>query len=234
MRDNLREHIKTLKQQILALCTRWKKSYSDGKNWTQKHMDWLRKLKFENEFLQETLDEYVAQLDDALNKLKRYDQRIEEMAELPRYAENISKLTCFCGIKKHTALATIVEISDFNRFPTANHFAAYLGLAPGEYSSNNSGPHLGITKQGNRHIRKLLVESAQCYSRAIPGRTSVALAKRQQGNSTKVITYANKGSERLKRKYRAMIVNKPKPLAVTAVARELACFIWGMMTEHYA
>lgn len=233
MRDNLREHIKTLKQQILALCTRWKITYSDGKNWTQRHMEWLRKLKVENEFLQETLDEYVAQLDEANTKLKRYDQRIEELTELPRYAEKVSKLTCFCGVKRHTALATIVEISDFDRFPTANRFAAYLGLAPGEHTSNNSGPHLGITKQGNRHIRTLLVESAQCYARAIPGHTSIELVKRQQGNSPKVIAYANKGSERLKRRYRAMIANKPKPLAVTAIARELACFIWGMMTEHY-
>lgn len=234
MRDNTRAQIKCLKQQILALCMRWKKGYSEGKNWTKKHMVWLHHLKFENSILQEALDEYLAQLEDGLAKLKRYDQKIEEIAELPQYTEKVSKLTCFCGVKKHTALATVVEISDFNRFPSANRFAAYLGLAPGEHSSGDSISHSGITKQGNRHIRTLLIESAQSYARALPGRTSVDLAKRQQGNSAKVIAYANKGSERLKRRYRSMIAHKSKPLAVTAVARELACFMWGMMTEHYA
>ena len=175
---------------------------------------------------------HVIQLNEANARLKRYDERIEKWAKLPRYADNVSKLTCFCGVKTHVALATIAEVSDFNRFPNANRFASYLGLVPGEYSSGNTVNRLGITKQGNSHIRRLLTESAQCYSRALPGKTSAGLQKRQQGNDPKVIAYANKGNERLKRKYRSIASRKPKPLAVTATARELACFIWGMMTNH--
>ena len=233
MRDNTKDHIKQLKQRILALCMRWKKEFTGTKKpWTVAHMKWLQHLEFEDPIAQEAFDEYVIQLNEANARLKRYDERIEKLAELPRYAEKVSRLTCFCGIKTHVAMATIAEISDFDRFPSANRFAAYLGLVPGEYSSGTSVNRLGITKQGNSHIRRLLTESAQCYSRALPGKASAGLQKRQQGNDPKVIAYANKGNERLKRKYRSIAARKPKPLAVTATARELACFIWGMMTNH--
>ena len=234
MRDSAKDHAKQLKQRILALCTRQRKVFSETrKNWTKAHMKWLQHLKFENAIIQEAFDEYVIQLNEAEARLKRYDEQIEKWAKLPRYAEKVSKLTCFCGVKTQVALATIAEISDFYRFPNANRFAAYLGLVPGEHSSGNSISRLGITKQGNSHIRKLLTEAAQCYARAIPGKTSSQLRKRQQGNDSKVIAYANKGNERLKRKYRSLVFRKSsKPLAVTATARELACFIWGMMTDH--
>lgn len=233
MRDNTKEHIKQLKQRILALCMRWRKEFhGTKKNWTIAHMKWLQHLKFENEIAQEAFDEYVIQLNEAIERVKRYDAKIEKWAQLPRYAEKVSKLTCFCGIKTHVALATIAEVADFDRFPNANRFAAYLGLVPGEYSSGAHINRLGITKQGNSHIRKLLIEAAQCYARSLPGKTSSLLLKRQAGNDPKVIAYANKGNERMKRKYRSIAVRKPKPLAVTATARELACFIWGMMTNH--
>ena len=233
MRDNQKEHIKRLKQQIAALCTRWHKVFNGTKKlWTIAHYKWLQRLQFEDPIAQEAFDEYVIQLNEANARLKRYDAKIEQWATLPRYAQKVSKLTCFCGIKTHVALATIAEVSDFNRFPNANRFASYLGLVPGQYSSGAHINRLGITKQGNSHIRRLLTEAAQCYSRALPGKTSAALMKRQQGNDPKVIAYANKGNERLKRKFRSIASHKPKPLAVTATARELACFIWGMMTDH--
>ncbi len=233
MRDNTNGHIKQLKQRILALCLRWKKVFTGTKhNWTVAHMQWLQHLKFEDSSVQLAFDEYVIQLNEEIARLARFDAKIEEMADKPEYAEKVSKLTCFCGIKKHTALATICEVSDFSRFPNANRFSAYLGLVPGEYSSGNSINHLGITKQGNSHIRKLLIESAQCYSRALPGKISTELRKRQAGNDPKIVAYANKGNERMKRRYRSLAANKPKPVAVTAIARELACFIWGMLTDH--
>jgi len=233
MRDSTKDQIKRLKQQIAALCMRWHKVFNGTKKlWTIAHYKWLQRLQFEDPIAQEAFDEYVIQLNEANARLKRYDAKIEQWAELPRYAQKVSKLTCLCGIKTLVALAAIAEVSDFNRFPNANRFASYLGLVPGEHSSGAHINRLGITKQGNSHIRRLLTEAAQCYSRALPGKTSAALMKRQQGNDPKVIAYANKGNERLKRKFRSIAAHKPKPLAVTATARELACFIWGMMTDH--
>jgi transposase len=125
----------------------------------------------------------------------------------------------------------MVEVGDFVRFPSAEQFAAYLGIVPGEHSSSDSRNRLGITKAGNTHVRKLLVESAQSYGRGKVGYKSRELLKRQKGNSAKVIAYADRANERLRRKYYQMILRgKSSNVAKTAVARELACFMWGMMT----
>ena len=101
------------------------------------------------------------------------------LASDERYQEGVSKLCCFMGIKTRTALSVINETGDFKRFPDAEHYAAYLGLVPGENSSGQGQNHLGITKAGNRHLRMLLVEAAQSYTRGQVGDKSKALADRQ-------------------------------------------------------
>ena len=131
-----------------------------------------------------------------------------------------------------TALSVITEVGDFKRFANAQCFASYLGLTPGENSSGPDRNRLGITKAGNRYIRMLLMEAAQCYSHGRIGYRSKVLKKRQEGNSPAVIAYADKANERLRRRYYYLTLHKNKRcnVAKTAVARELACFIWGMMT----
>lgn len=147
----------------------------------------------------------------------------------------MSRLRCLKGIETHTALSVIVEVGDFNRFPTAEKFASYLGLTPGEDSSGDDRNRLGITKAGNQHVRRLLTEAAQCYSRGNFAQKSKALKARQKGNSPEIIQYADKASERLRRKYVRMVMQgKNGNIAKTAIARELACFIWGMMTDKIA
>lgn len=135
-------------------------------------------------------------------------------------------------MKTQTALSTIVEVGDFKRFASAQHFASYLGLVPGEDSSGDSQNKLGITKAGNSHVRTLLVEAAQSYTRGQAGYKSKTLKERQYGNTADVIAYADKANERLRRKYYHMVLckNKKANVAKTAIARELACFMWGMMT----
>ena len=115
-------------------------------------------------------------------------------------------------------------------------YAAFLGLTPGEDSSGGDQHRLGITKAGNRHVRMLLVEVAQSFAHGKISYKSSVLAARQERNSPTVIEYADKANERLRRKYYRMTLKNGKKsnVAKTAVARELACFIWGMMTEHYA
>ena len=161
------------------------------------------------------------------------DKRIEEFAMQEKYAENVKKLICFLGIKIHTALSLIVETGDFRRFKKGNMYACFLGLTPGEDSSSDSVNRLSITKAGNSHLRKLLIESAQGLSRGKPGYKSKNLKARQAGNETNVIVYADKANDRLRRKYHRMIAEgKNTNVAKTAIARELACFVWGMMTEN--
>ena len=181
----------------------------------------------------EILDEYLITYDSMENRLALLNRRIEEMAFEARYRDQVKKLICFLGISTYSALSILVETGDFTRFKSAAHYACYLGLTPGEYSSGTSIRRGGITKAGNSQARLTLVESAQSICRGTIGHKSKALKARQAGQSPQVIAYADRANERLRRKYYRMIRGgKKRNVAVAAVARELACFIWGMMTEH--
>ena len=183
--------------------------------------------------IRETLDEYLSTYDDLTARIKRYDERIQEIAGQKEYNEKVRKLECFLGIQTHTALSLIVETGDFNRFSKGNIYAAYLGLAPGEHSSGESTGRLGITKAGNSHLRRLLIEAAGGICKGRIGQKSKSLTARQKGNPVDVISYADKANIRLRsRYYRLTNHGKKRNIAVTAIARELACFVWGMMTDH--
>ena len=235
MRDDEKDTLKKLKQRILSFCTRNGKQFTEGKNyWTQKHIAWLRQQHFGNPVLQEAFQEYLTLFFQASDKVDLFDKRIEELAHRESYEESVRKLICLIGIRTHSALAMIVETGDFKRFAKAEQYASYLGLVPGEDSSGDSKRRTGITKAGNSHIRKLLVEAAQCYSRGAVGSKSKMLKCRQDGNDPKVIAYADKANERLRRKFYRIQFHSKRNIAIAAVARELACFIWGMMTDKIA
>ena len=231
MRDDHKLALKKIKQQINAFCLRHGHHYT-GTKWTIAHWKWLKKLEV-SEMYRETLDEYMASYEEQTAKIERFDTRIEEIASQERYQEKVKKLTCFLGIKTHTALSLIVETGDFERFAKGNTYAAFLGLAPGE---NSSGEHInrtGITKAGNSHLRLLLIEAAGGICKGMIGHKSKDLRARQNGNTAEVIAYADKANTRLRgRYYRLIRHGKKRNVAVAAIARELACFVWGMMTDN--
>jgi len=236
MRDAQKKALKRIKQQILALALRHGHRFAGGRsNWTLKHIAWLKSLDLGG-IVQESLTEYLITYEYLSDKIQRLDQRIEELAAGDAYQEKVKKLSCLLGVKTHTALSVVVEIGDFNRFSRADRLAAYLGLVPGETSSGEKQKRGSITKAGNTHVRRLLVEAAQSYTRGQIGHKSVALKRRQQGNTAEVIAYADKANERLRRKfYRMVLTNKAeRNVAATAIARELACFMWGLLTDHTA
>ena len=235
MRDDHKLALKRVKQQILSFCLRHNYRYEGNSHWTVTHLNWLKSLKPEALY-KEILDEYLLTYQSLSDKLERLDKRIEELAAQPEYQEAVKKLCCFIGVRTHTALSVVVEIGDFKRFATADNFASYLGLVPGEDSSGDNQTRLGITKAGNSHIRLLLTEVSQCYTKGQIGFKSKELKARQSGNTADVIAYADKANERLRRRYYKMVLQKSKKhnVAKTAIARELACFIWGMMTNNIA
>ena len=231
MRDDHKQAHKKVKQQIHAFVLRHGHQYT-GTKWTIKHVTWLRKLELEPMY-RETLDEYLASYEEQEAKIERYDKRIEEIAAEERYQKNAKDLGCFLGIRTHTALSLIVETGDFKRLAKGNTYAAFLGLAPGEHSSSKNVNRLGITKAGNAHLRCLLIEAANGICKGAIGHKSKELRSRQAGRSAEVIAYADKANTRLRSKYYRMIRHgKKKNVAIAAVARELACFIWGMMTGN--
>ena len=234
MRDDHKKALKVVKQQILALVLRHGHRFEDGKNyWTIKHVTWLNSIDIGG-LVQECLDEYLVTYEYLANKIERFDQQIEALVDCERYREKVKKLSCLIGVRTHTALAVVAETGDFKRFAKASQYAAYLGLVPSEYSSGDSQKRYGITKAGNSHIRRLLVESAQSYTKGRVGHKSKDLKNRQKGNEPEVITYADRANERLRRKFYRMVLQNgiKRNVAATAIARELACFMWGLMTDR--
>ena len=233
MRDDHKQSVKTYKQQINAFCLRHGYKYERTK-WTQPHMKWLREIEL-GEIDRETLNSYLATYEQLTDAVERYDARIEELSYMDEYREKVQKLRCFVGIKTHTALSLIVETGDFSRFVKGSFYGSFVGLVPGEKSS---GPHTNrcpITKAGNKHLRTLLTECAQAIGRSRPRYKSKELKSRQKGCPPEIVAYADKANDRLRRKFHKMIYRgKHKNVAATAVARELSCFVWGMMTDNIA
>jgi len=231
MRDDQKNHLKKTKQHINAFCLRYGLFY-EGTKWTTTHLNWIRKLDL-SPLLKETLNEYMATYDVLSAKIDRLDQRIEELANMDRYQEKVKRLICFIGIQTHTALSLIVETCDFERFDKGCTYGAFLGLVPGEHTSSDNVKRLSITKKGNCHLRSLLIESAHGICKGAVGRKSRALKARQEGNPADVIAYADMANARMRNKYYRLIRRgKKRNVAVAAIARELACYVWGMMTDN--
>ena len=233
MREDHRKQLRVIKQQICALTNRHGFKFTEGKKyWTQKHLKWLKALPVEG-LLKETFDSYLLSYETVSERIAQMDKKIEEIAEQDKYREGVHKLICLKGVKTLTALAVIAEIGDFTRFVKAKNFAAFLGLVPGERSSSTNINRLGISKTGNTHLRCLLIEAAKGICKGVIGHKSRELRSRQSGQPADVIAYADKANTRLRSKYYKMTRHgKKKNVSVAAVARELACFIWGMMTGN--
>jgi len=233
MRDDHKGQQKVIKQWINAFCLRNGFKYNQTR-WTMAHLKWLKDLPL-SELDREILDEYLLTYSTITDKISRMDARIEELADKEEYIEKVSKLRCFIGIKTQGALSLVVETGDFARFAKGNIYSSFIGLTPGEHSSSSDVNRLPITKAGNKHLRTTLVEAAQCICRGRVGAKSKDLSARQKGNDPSVIAYADKANERMRRKYYRMLYKgKQRNIAVTAIARELACFVWGMMTDNIA
>jgi transposase len=227
-RGDLVDDLTRTKQRIQKFLLRHGRQYETNRYWTGKHLKWLAGLEFERPLERETLEQYLGHMADLIERIKRIEARIVTVAQQPEYAARVQKLRAFRGIDYLTALALICEIGDFRRFPSAGAFMSYLGLVPSEFSSGARRRQGGITKAGNTHIRKLLTESAWHYPRVV--KQSKRLAERRIGTSELVIARADKAMRQLHDKYYQMIHQKKHAcVAITAVSRQLAGYIWGVM-----
>lgn len=186
LRRDSKQACKKIKQQINALVLRLGYAYPSNKSkWTLAHLDWLKKLELPG-LLREILDERLREYDHKVEELKRFDQRINELVQLPRHQKQIKELRCFKGIDTISAITIQIETADFNRFSCAKAYAAYVGLTTREDSSGPKNRHGSITLAGNRTIRTVLVEAAQSIARGRAGYKSKALKARQRDNRQEV------------------------------------------------
>lgn len=204
-----------------------------SKAWGRHWWKWLRELRFEYEADRLTVDSYVAAVEQAQDRIASVDAALDKIASLEPYRTVVGRLRCFRGIDTTTAMTIVSELHGFARFRSPKQLMAYLGLVPSEYSSGDTTRRGGITKAGNGHVRRVLIEAAWHY-RHQP-RIGVGLKKRRQGQSSDAIACADKAMRRLHKKWTSMVYRgKPPNKATTAVARELVGFVWATMMEAQA
>ena len=233
-REDVGEDLRRAKQRLLKFLVRHGHIYgSEKNNWTASHWRWMDGIAYKQEHERVVYEEYRSQIRALEERLGRLSRQVEEVAGSPRYKAAVNKLRAFKGIDYVIGLSVVCEIGDFRRFANAKAFMSYLGFVPSEYSSGGKRNQGGITKAGNGHLRKLLIEGAWHYTRN--ARAGKRLERRRQDSPISAIDAADRALYRLHKKYvRLLMKGKHKNVAVTAVARELAGFIWAVQVATVA
>lgn len=204
--------------------------FGPGKStWTKKHRAWLTELRQRlNGPLQTTLASELEHLEYLQTQQQALDAELTRYASLPQYRETVEALCCLRGVKTLTALTLLVEIGDVRRFRSPRSLMAYFGLVPSEHSSGNKEYRGSITKAGNSHVRRLLVEAA--WNNRHNAGAALILQRRRQGQRPDIVAIALKAQHRLTKKFLRLDQKKHRHVAITAVARELTGFVWAMLT----
>jgi transposase len=202
--------------------------------WRSAHVQWLDGLRFEEFGSQATMVDYLAEVRHATERIIRLERAIDDAvgAASPETQDLIAALQTLRGVAKLTATTIAAEVGQMSRFEHPSQLMSYAGVVPSESSSGGPGHARrgGITKTGNAHLRRVLIESSWSYRHrpAVRG----ALRKRQEGQDKAVCNIAWKAQHRLHERYRRMsATDKPKPKVICAVARELLGFIWAVGVE---
>jgi transposase len=199
----------------------------DATAWTRDHDAWLRKQRFQHGPLAIVFDECYGRMVDAKTRRDGLDRAITELAATPPYADVVERLVCLRGVSTLTAFALTVELGDWNRFRPES-LGPFLGLTPSENSSGERRRQGGITKTGNSHARRLLIEA---WHHRRPTRLSRTLETRRAGKSLALRAQADRSARRLHGRWLALEARgKPRPIVVVAVARELSGHLWALAT----
>lgn len=230
-REAVRRDVLRWRHRVVKFLDRHGRRYLAGQNWTQRHWAWLRQQQFAVPALQRTLTAALFALEQALAHQAELEEAITALAETAPYQEPVGWLRCFRGIDTLSAMILVAEIVDFQRFQRPRALMAYLGLVPSEYSSGETERRGALTKTGNTHARRVLIEAAWHY-RHRPT-LSRALRQRSAGQPAPVVSHAWRAQQRLHHRYRHLVGHgKRVPVAVAAVARELVGFVWAAMTQR--
>jgi transposase len=222
--------LRSKRQQVSALLLRQGRWYPGKKTWTKAHTQWLEKQKFEQPERRIVLEELMFAIRQAQERVARLEQAVR--AAVPEWSltNTVTALMAFRGIDLVSAAALLAELGDLSRFATAPEVMGYVGLGCMESSTGDTIKRGPITKAGNRRARRTLVECAWSYQH--PPRIGIAKQQKVDAAPAKVREIAWKAQSRLNRRYRALIQRgKLKTVAITAVARELAGFVWAAARE---
>jgi transposase len=230
-RDDVRVDLMRARHRLGKFLLRRGRVFGTGSQraWSQTHRWWLGTQTFERTAERVMFEDYLLAVEQTEARRHSLELHLEDIAREPRYAEAVGWLRCFRGIDTITAITLLAELHDFRRFRSPSQLMAYLGLVPSEYSSGPQQRRGGITRTGNRHVRRLLIEAAW-HNRFKP-RVGAALAQRRHGQPAAIIALADKAQLRLARRFRRMEhQGKHANKIVVAVARELVGYLWAALT----
>ena len=226
-RDDIRRFERKARQRLLAFLLRHGYHYSGKRHWTKGFYNWLAKIKFSHPAQQIALQEYIDAVNECSQRVKRITQQIQAHVEHWSRAPFVKAYQALRGVSLIVSATVVAEIGDMKRFPNPKQLMAYLGLIPSEHSSGKKVRRGSITKTGNSHVRRVLVEAGWSYR--MPARKSIVLLKRQQGLPKSVCDISWKAQTRLCARYRRLIARgKSRQATVTAIARELGAFMWAI------
>ncbi len=229
-REDLKAVERHARQRLGAFLLRHGKRYPGKSAWTQAHFRWMQGLRFEHPSQQIVYQEYVDMVKHVQSRIAAIQQQMLSVIENWSLGNVVTALMALRGVSVVTAMTIVSELGDISRFESPRQVMAYLGLVPSEHSSGGKQRRGGITKSGNGHVRRVLVEAAWCYRFA--ARKTAALERKAEKSSEAVQEVAWKAQKRLSMRYRHLLNKGKRPVEVcTAVARELAGFIWAIACE---
>lgn len=231
-REDAQQDLTRCRHRLSKMLLRRGRVFRQGRNWTQRHRTWLRQQRFDHPADQVVFDDYLAAVEWGEERVHGLEVQLAAVAEQAPYAVPVGWLRCLRGVDTITALTLVAELYDIRRFANPRHLMGYLGLVPAEHSSGNSARRAGITKTGNAHVRRILIEAAW-HARRQP-KVYGALRKRRVGQPAEVIALADRAMQRLYRRWWHLVhQGKSTQKATTAVARELAGFVWGLLHRQF-
>jgi len=230
-REDMKHLERQARQRLCAFLLRHGQGYDSGKSkWTQAYWRWLERIKFDHRVQQAVLQEYIDSVKQLQQRVTDLEQSMHEALSDWALAPVVEGLMALRGCRLITAMTIVSELGDITRFDSPRQLMKYLGLVPSESSS---GPRIrrgGITKTGNGHVRRVLVEAAWCYR--FPARKTAPLQRRAEQTSAAVQAIAWKAQKRLYGRYQTLSKRGLLPQKTcTAIARELTGFIWAIACE---
>jgi len=229
-REDAKGDEKKSKQRLLAFLLRSGHRYTGRSLWSQVHMRWLADIKMPHRSQQIVLQEYIDTLNQCKARVQRLTDQIRQLLPSWRMLPIVEAFQSLRGVSLIVAATTVAEIGDLRRFQNPVDLMSYLGLAPSEHSSGQKTRRGSITKAGNGHVRRMLVEAAWAYR--LRARVSRVLLKRQEGLPQHIRDIAWKAQLRLCSRYRHLWAKgKAKQVIVTAIARELCAFMWAIANQ---
>ena len=233
-REDMKHLERQSRQRLNGFLLRHGHGYDSKKSkWTQAHWRWLEVIRFAHPVQQIVFQEYVDSVKQQQRRVADLEQALENALAGWALAPVVKGLMALRGCRLVTAMTIVAELGDITRFDSPRQLMKYLGLVPSESSSGPKTRRGGITKTGNGHVRRVLIEAAWSYR--FPARKTARIERRSEQTSEAVQAIAWKAQKRLCGRYQSLSKRGLLPVKTcTAVARELSGFIWAIFGEVMA